>query len=104
MIKLLARIAYPPDRVRAVVAHQQRSIGRDRDTHGTSPNLAVGRYEPGQKVFVLSRGMTGLMQRHADHFIPGARRLVPRSVRGRKKVSLVLGWKFVRFIERDLQR
>src|SRR5271155_707654 len=102
-LRSLSRIADSPDRVRTVVADQQRTIGRHGHAYRTSPHVAIRQDEPGEEVFILAAGMSGLVQRHADHLIAHAHRSVPGAVLGRENVSLVLGRKLLAFIEGKFQ-
>src|SRR6266852_5377743 len=86
----LPAIADPPDRVRSVVAHQQRAIRTHRYAYRPSPHVAVREHEACQEVFVLAAGVAGLVQRHADYLVAHAHRLVPRAVLGGENVSLIL--------------
>src|SRR5579862_9949842 len=48
--------------------------------------------------------MTVAVQRHTNHLVSHSYRLVPRTVLGSKNVSSILRRKFIRLVERDLQR
>src|SRR5271166_5644345 len=74
---LLSRVADSPDRVRPVVAHQQRAVGSFSHANRASPHVAIRQHEAGKEVFILTAGVAGLVQRHSDHFIPHTHRLVP---------------------------
>src|SRR4051812_12586423 len=69
-------VAHAPDGVRTVIADKQRAILRDRHSNRTSPDFSVSGVEAGEKVFVLTAGMT-IFQRHSDDFISGALAAVP---------------------------
>src|SRR6516162_11842298 len=98
---MLLHVAYPPDRSRTVVSHEQRSILADGDTHGTSPDVAALGYEAGQEVFVFACGMP-ILERHADHFVTGALLAVPRTVLRGEDVAVVFGGKLVALVEGHL--
>ncbi len=68
-IALLAHVADPPDRVRAIVAHQQRTVGSNRHANWPSPHLPVGQHEAGQEVLVLSGrfAASGAAERESLH-------------------------------------
>src|SRR5271168_1245053 len=102
-LRSLPGVADSPDRVRTVVAHQQRTIRSHGYTYGTSPDVAIRQYEAGEEVFILTAGMSGLMQRHADHLIAHTHCLVPGTVLGGENVSLVLCRELLAFIEGKLQ-
>src|SRR5229473_4557831 len=72
-----ARVADAPDGVRAVIGYQQRSVMSHGDADRPPPHVSVVDYKSGQKIFILAAGPGGLVQRYADHFIPGTHRFVP---------------------------
>src|SRR5882724_4607294 len=76
-LAIRARVADAPDRVRAVVAHQQRSVLSHRNPDGPTPDVSVVHYKSGQEIFVLAAGPARLVQRHADYFITDSHRPVP---------------------------
>ena len=52
--RLLAGVADPPDRVRRVVAHQQRAVLRHRDADRPAPHVPFIDHEAGEEVFVFT--------------------------------------------------
>ena len=50
------RPCHAPDRVRPVVADEQRAVLRGRDADRASPRIAVVGHEPGEEVLVLAGG------------------------------------------------
>src|ERR1700682_2822710 len=101
---LSADVADPPDRVRAVVGHQQRAIERGGNAYGTAPYLTVREHESGQEVLVFSASLPGLVQRHADNLVAGANGLVPRAMLGGEDVSFVFIGELRALVEGNLQR
>src|SRR5678816_3931843 len=99
----LAGVADPPDRVRRIVADQQRTVRRDRHANRTAPYLAAIEHEPGEKILVLAARLSALVQRHADHFVASARGAVPGAVLGRENVAAIIGGKLRAVVERQLQ-
>src|SRR5260370_37266017 len=76
---LFAHVTDSPDRIRAVIGDEQRTIAGHGNTDWTSPDIAVVGCEAGQEVFVFSCGFS-LLNRHADHFIARALATVPVAV------------------------
>ena len=52
---------------------------RDGYSDRSSPHLGIVNYKSREEVFVLSRG-TALVERNANDFVAGSRRLVPGAV------------------------
>src|ERR1700684_337431 len=100
--RAVPRVANAPDGIRAVIGYQQRSILSHGDTDRPSPDMPIVDYEAGEKVFVLAVGTARLVQRHANYFVSGAHRPVPRTVLGGKNASLILCRELRAFIEHHL--
>src|SRR5579883_3303591 len=80
--KLRLRVAHPPDRTRAVVGDEQRTVAGHGNADRAAPDGAVVEHEAGEEILILAAGARSTVARHADHFVAGARRLVPRAVLG----------------------
>src|ERR1700722_5483355 len=100
----LPRIAHSPNRNRPITTHQQRPNPRHRDPHRTPPYLPIRQHESSQKILILTRCMARLMQWHTNHLISHPHRLVPRSMLGRKNISVILVGKLIALIKRNFQR
>src|ERR1700675_2108738 len=72
-----ARVADAPDRIRAVVGYEQRSVLSYGDADRPAPHVSIVDHKSSHKIFILAAGPGCLVQRYADHFISGAHRPVP---------------------------
>src|SRR5262249_58633820 len=97
-------IADPPNRVRAIVAHQERPVFGHRNANGSSPNLSCLSDEAREEILVFASCSTLLMQWNSPHFIAGTHLFVPRAMLGRKDVTTKFSRKLLPFIERELER
>ena len=61
-ICLFARIAHSPNRVRPIIAYQQRSIRGLGHPYRTPPYIAIRQHKSSQEIFILPRGISRLMQ------------------------------------------
>src|SRR6202043_220671 len=88
-----------------VVGNKQRTVRRDRHSHGPAVHVALGRvrYQPRQEWLGIARRLAILKWNKHD-LIPCARRAVPRAMLGQKYSSLVAGRKLLAGIKRKLQR
>src|SRR4051794_7498682 len=100
----LLGVAHSPDRIRAVVTHQQRAVNHDRYTDWTSPHFPIRQDKARQEILILSRRLACLVQGNANHLIAHARIAVPRAMLRSEDVALVLRRKALAVIERKLQR
>ena len=87
-VRLLSRVADPPDAIAAVVGDQQRAVRRDRDADRAAPDVPVVDDEAGHEVLVFAAGVAGLVQRDANQLVADADRAVPRAVFGGEDVAL----------------
>ena len=88
--RLFFRVGDSPDGVRAVIGHHQRSIPRDCDTHGASPQISVGSHKASQEILVFAGGVA-ILHRHQDNFISCAHGAVPRTVFGGEEMPCMFG-------------
>src|SRR5258708_2175895 len=98
-LRVAARVAAPPDGIRAVIGDKQRAIRGHGDADGASPDVAVVYYKPGDEVLVLAAGTAGLLHGDADHFIAGADGAVPGAALGGGHIAALVSGKLAAFIE-----
>src|SRR6266481_7855211 len=103
-LRVAARVADPPDGIRAVIGDKQRAIRGHGDADGASPDVAVVYYKPGDEVLVLAAGTAGLVHGDANHFIAGADGAVPGAVFGGEDIAAIFSGKLGAFIEGDFER
>jgi hypothetical protein len=58
---LFSVVAYAPNCIRPIVAHQQRSIRRHRHSYRTSPGVSAIQHKSRQEVLILATGLPGLV-------------------------------------------
>src|SRR5262249_28543079 len=81
--RLLPAVTHAPDRVRAVVADEQRAVGRHRHADGAAPHVAGVDDAAGEEVFVFT-GRRAVPERDTDHcvgFGPGGWNAMPNGRR-----------------------
>src|SRR6266568_2856449 len=100
---LLAHVTDSPDRIRAVVGDEQRTIAAYGNTDRPSPDIAVVGCEAGQKVLIFSCGFS-LLEWHADHFIARALTPVPGAVFGGEDIPVIFAGELVALVENHFQR
>ncbi len=97
----VSRGANPPNRVVGVVGNQKRAIRSDGYGNRASPDVLIVYDEPGHEILVFTCGVSGLMQRYADHLIANANRPVPGAMLGRKNIPLIFRRELFAIIERQ---
>src|SRR5277367_3782274 len=83
-----ARIRNPPNRAVGVLGNEQGPVIADSHADWAAPDLRVADREASRKVVVFS-GRYAILHNHADDFISGPFRTVPRAVFCGKNVAAV---------------
>ena len=76
---------------------------RHRHADRARPNRGVVHNEAGHEVLVFA-GRHPVLQVHADHFIAGALRAVPRAVLGRKHIPAVFRGELIAVVDSHTHR
>src|SRR5260370_40276811 len=64
-----ARVADAPDRVRAVIGYQQRSVLGYGDADRPSPHVSIVDHKTGDKICIFAAGPACLVNSDSDHFL-----------------------------------
>src|SRR5262249_40062397 len=93
-----AAIGYTPHRAVCVLADEERAVMGHRYADRARPHRGVVDDKPGHEVLIFA-GRHSVLQPHADHFIAGALRAVPRAVLGRKHIPAVFRGELVAIVD-----
>ena len=77
-----------PYRAGTIVGHEESAVLCDGDSDRPAPDVAFGRHESDQEVFVFAGGLA-ILERDADDLVPGAPSAVPTAVFGGETVQSV---------------
>jgi hypothetical protein len=86
----LSREAHPPNGFISILAEEQASIFRDRNTDGAALDISVRRDETGYEIFVSAARFTGRFgEGDPNDFVTCASLAIPGTVEGREDVALI---------------
>ena len=98
-----ARVGHAPDHAIAVLAEQERAVGRDRHGHRATENGLVVEHEAGDEILV-NAGRRAIRETQAHDLVTGALAAIPRSMQRDEGVAAIVGRKAVAFVEGDAER
>ena len=66
---LLSGVRNAPNRTRAIIAHQERTVRCRRNSDWPAPNAFVIHHKAGQKIFIFARRVPRLVERDTNQLI-----------------------------------